>query len=60
MVSQPQPEITTVGQPVHYRALVHYSPSLPFTHRRTPDIVDSLFLKINHEDKLLETELTES
>jgi hypothetical protein len=44
---------------VPYRVPVRYNSSLLSTQTRTPDIVDSLFLKINHENKTPETEVTE-
>lgn len=42
-----------------YRVPAHYNPAPPFTQTRTPDIADILFLKINHENKIPETEVTE-
>jgi hypothetical protein len=49
------PQQTRLGQPVPYTVPVHYNPSLLSTQTRTPDTVDSLFSKINHENKIPET-----
>jgi UV DNA damage repair endonuclease len=58
-VSQPQSAVNKTWTASALQSTKHYSPPLPSIQIRTPDVVDSLFLKINHENKIPETKVTE-